>query len=204
MIQQALDYFSNNVLELVGTIFGLICVYLNTKANIWGWITGIVSITAYIFVFWDAHLYGDFILHLIYLAFSFYGLYHWLYGGGSVDALPISRSSRKELIVLSVLGTLGVPIAAELFIYFFEKPYQPYWDAVIFSFSLVAQWQLAQKRIENWLFWIGIDSIALGLYFSKGLLFTSFLYAVYLGLATWGYWRWKKILLQQQKVLVSS
>ncbi|MCS6832768.1 MAG: nicotinamide riboside transporter PnuC, partial [Flammeovirgaceae bacterium] len=151
----------------------------------------------FIFVFWDAHLYGDFVLHLIYLVFSFYGLYHWLYGSNTINSLPISHASFRELVVLISIGTISIPLVAQFFIHFFEKPYQPYWNAVIFSFSLVAQWQLAQKKIENWLFWIGIDCVGIILYFSKGLFLTSFLYFLYLVLASWGYWNWKKILLQQ-------
>jgi nicotinamide mononucleotide transporter len=187
-----LTYAQENPFELIGTIFGLFCVYLNTRANVWGWVTGIISVGAYVFVFWKANLYGDCILHIIYVILSIYGLYHWLYGGKGVDNLTITKSSNKELIFVLFLGAIGTPILGYIFTHYFTNSYQPYWDAGIFSFSLVAQWQLAQKRIENWLLWIGVDMVAVWLYFSKGLIFTGVLYLIFLGLATLGYLQWKK------------
>ena len=68
----------------------------------------------------------------------------------------------------------------------------PFWDAGVLGFSLVAQWLQARKKRENWLFWSGVNAVAVGLYFSQGLRVTAALYAVFLGLAVVGWRAWGK------------
>ena len=70
--------------------------------------------------------------------------------------------------------------------------------------SLIAQWLLARKVLENWLFWIAVDVMAIGVYLAKDLYITAGLYAVFLGLATWGWIEWKDSLRQQQLEVVSA
>ncbi|MEH0155846.1 nicotinamide riboside transporter PnuC [Limibacter armeniacum] len=191
LLTQTISYFSENQIELWGTIFGIICVWFNTKENIWGWPTGLISVGLYIYIFLNAGLYGDFLLHIIYVILGIYGWYHWLYGGKSTDALPVSYSSTKELSILVVIGTLGTLVMGYIFENYFGSDV-PYWDAFTTSFSLIAQWQLAKKRIENWVIWIIVDVACVGIYFYKGLMFTTFLYFVYLFLASWGFIQWRK------------
>lgn len=68
----------------------------------------------------------------------------------------------------------------------------PYADAVIMNMSLIAQWLMARKKLESWLFWIMIDVVAVGVYFSKELYLTTILYAAFLMLAITGFIAWKK------------
>ena len=67
----------------------------------------------------------------------------------------------------------------------------PYWDSGITAFSLVAQWMLAKKYLENWLLWAAIDVIAIGVYWTKHLLPTAVLYGCFLLLCLRGYQRWR-------------
>ena len=68
----------------------------------------------------------------------------------------------------------------------------PYWDAGTTCFSLVAQTLLARKYLENWLVWIGVDVVSIGVYAAKGLYVTTGLYAVFLGMAVWGFLAWRR------------
>lgn len=192
LLIDACQYFAENQIELWGTVFGLICVFLNTKENIWAWPTGIVSVSLYVYIFWEAELLGDFGLHIVYVVLGFYGWYHWLYGGDAQTQLPISLSAPKELMWL--LGGVGVITTIALGYAFQEYTNNefPYGDATTTIFSLIAQWQLTQKRIENWLVWIFVDIIASIIYYHKGLYITTALYLIYLILATAGYLQWRK------------
>jgi nicotinamide mononucleotide transporter len=62
----------------------------------------------------------------------------------------------------------------------------------IVSLSLVAQVLLARKYLQNWLIWIGVDVVAIGVYFSQGLYLTSGLYGLFLLMCIWGYWEWRR------------
>jgi nicotinamide mononucleotide transporter len=184
------DYLQENPIEAIGMFFGLTSVYLMTRENPWGWPVGLVSVVAYIFVFWKAFLFGDFLLHIYYLGIGFYGWYHWLRGGRQHQPLPISIGSPKEYGWLAGLGTAGTVVMGLIFSSY-PQASVPYWDAATTSFSLVGQWQQAQKRVENWLTWIVVDLVASGIYFYKELYLTAILYLLYTFLATKGYLEWR-------------
>ncbi len=183
-----IDYF-----ELFAVIFGFIAVLFNTRENVWGWPTGIIGVALSSVVFYEARLYADLSLHVIYFILGFYGWYEWLYGGKNKSVLKVSTISKTEIIILTILGAIGM-----LFIGYFFDNYTDadlaYWDAFTTSYSLVGQYLLAKKKIENWLLWIVVDAIASGIYVYKNLYLLAALYFLYLGLATYGYINWKKSL----------
>ena len=68
----------------------------------------------------------------------------------------------------------------------------PYLDSFTTAGSIVAQYLLTRKRLENWLLWIMVDVIYVPILWYKNLYPTSILYALYLGLAAYGYWQWRR------------
>ncbi|MFT5617307.1 MAG: nicotinamide mononucleotide transporter [Arenicella sp.] len=197
-LQSVLQYFIDNPIELVGTIFGIICVALNLVENIWAWPTGIISVALFICIFWDANLYGDFGLHIVYLGLGFYGWYNWLYGGKKQTELRISLSKRKELLILGLVGVVCTIVLGFILDNYTKDAAYPYWDATTTCFSLIAQYQLTKKKAENWLVWIFVDFICVGVYYYKGLYIVTFLYFIYLFLATAGYFNWKRLFEKQE------
>lgn len=77
-------------IEIVAVIFGLLCVWLTVRENIWSWPTGLMQVSLYIIIFYQVKLYSDLILHIVYVGFQFYGWYHWLYGGKNRTQLPVT------------------------------------------------------------------------------------------------------------------
>jgi nicotinamide mononucleotide transporter len=177
--------------EIVAVVFGLLCVWLTTRQNVWCWPTGLVQVVLFVYVFFQAGLYSDVLLHLIYIVLQFYGWYHWLHGGRDRQPPPVTRLARAAAggwAVVAVLGTGGLGSAMARL----PDSALPYWDAAIAVLSLIAQYLLARKVLENWLIWIAVDVLAVGVYTAKGLYLTAGLYAVFLGLATLGYVAWKR------------
>jgi nicotinamide mononucleotide transporter len=191
LLETLYQYFAANQFELWGTLFGIACVYLNTQNNIWGWPAGIVSVSIYLYVFWEARLYGDFLLQGVYVVLGFYGWYHWLYGGASVRVLPLSRLPRERALPALLGGVLATGALGAYFHFRTDNDF-PFADATTTVFSLLAQWMLTQKQLENWLLWIFVDAICVVVYYQKALYITTFLYAVFLVLAAMGYWEWKR------------
>lgn len=198
MLDTIFLWLSNNYIELLGTVFGLLYILLSIKQNIWCWPAGLITSALYIYVFFVTKFYADMGLQVYYLVVSIYGWYHWMFGSKSKkqDDLKISKTSLKMgLVLLSATIILFVVIAYILVNYTDSEV--PYWDSFTTAASFVATWMLARKLIEHWLIWIVVDAVSLGLYVYKGLYPTVILFAVYTVLALLGYMEWKKDLKKQ-------
>ena len=180
--------------ELAAAAIGLVAVWLVVREHVWSWPIGAVQVALYIFIFAKARLYADAGLQIIYLALQFYGWYEWLHGGANRDRLTVTRASTTTLAASLVVGTAGTAALGTALARYTNQAL-PFWDSGIAAFSLVAQWMLAKKLIENWIFWFVIDVVAVGVYYSRGLYPTTVLYAVYLGLAVAGWRTWKRSML---------
>jgi len=66
--------------------------------------------------------------------------------------------------------------------------------------SLVAQWLISHKKLENWLVWIVVDVTSIPHYWYKHLHLTAGLYLVFLVLATLGYLAWRRTLLSRKQM----
>lgn len=180
-------------IEAVAVVFGVACVWLTVRQNIWCWPTGLVQVSLYIFIFYEVKLYSDLILHVIYVFLQLYGWYHWLRGGKQDTPLPVSTLSahaRWVWIAVALAGTAGWGYLMTTF----TDASVPYGDAFTTVTSLIAQWLMARKKLESWLFWIAVDVLAIGIYWYKSLLLTSGLYALFLILAILGWLAWQKSL----------
>ena len=187
------------IIEFFALVFGLIAVYFNTKENVWGWPTGIVGVVLSGIVFYHARLYSDLSLQVIYFVLGFYGWYEWLYGGRNNTVLKVSTLPRGTLVWLILAGVVGNVVIGYLFSTYTDADLA-YWDAFTTSFSLVGQYMLAKKKIENWILWLVVDLVASGMYIYKELYMLSLLYFLFLGLATYGYLNWKKSFRENQLV----
>ncbi len=182
-----------NAPEVVGVAFGLVSVWLTVRENIWCWPTGLVNVGLFIIVFWQARLYADMGLQVVYVVLSLYGWYEWLHGGRNRGALAVSRAPLPG-VVGGALGGVAFAVFLGATLKHATDASLPYWDSATTSFSLVAQWMLTRKWIENWVIWIAVDVVYVGIYAAKQLYLTAGLYAVFLGLATLGLLEWKKSL----------
>ncbi len=182
------------VIEWVATLCGVACVWLLTRQNIWSWPIGLVQACLFACIFFDARLYSDFLLHLIYVGLQLYGWWKWLHGGPAGDELCVTRlgsAAARAYLLIAALGTACVGYLMHRL----AGAALPYWDASILVLSLIAQFLLARKVLESWLFWITVDVVAIGVYLSKELYVTTGLYVLFLGLAVLGWWKWRQTLI---------
>lgn len=183
----------SSCLELVAVVFGIISVYLSTRENIWSWPTALINVSLFFALFFESGLYSDTGLQVVYFALSLYGWYEWLYGGAGRTAITVSRTTRATWVTV---GGLGVIMWAALGAITSRLPGTalPYVDAATTTTSLIAQWMMTRKLIENWLIWIAVDVVYIGMFIFKGLYLTAFNYGIYLALAVLGYVAWKRSL----------
>jgi nicotinamide mononucleotide transporter len=177
-------------LEGVAAIFGVISVFLSTRQNIWSWPTAIVNVTLYTIVFYQSRLYGQMGLQTVYCALSVYGWYQWLYGGEQRTELRVSRASPRLLAGLAAFNVVACVALAALLRR--TDAALPWLDSALTTTSLIAQWMMTRKILENWIIWIVLDVIYVPLFFSQRLYATSALYAAFLVLAFMGFVEWRR------------
>lgn len=185
-----------NPIEIVAAVFGVISVFLSVRQNIWSWPTAIVNVGLYIIVFYESKLYADTGLQVVYVVLNAYGWYHWLYGGKNRTELPVTRTSPRLGAFLVALGLTGTAVIGTLLARKTDAAL-PYVDALTTSTSLVAQWMMTRKLLENWILWVSVDVIYIGMYIYKSLYVTAVLYLIFLILSAIGYLEWKRSLMKR-------
>jgi nicotinamide mononucleotide transporter len=180
-------------LEIAAALFGAWSVWLSVRQNILSWPTAIVNVALYAIVFYEAKLYADMGLQVIYAGLSVYGWYEWLYGGEGRTELHVTRTSRPLALRLLALAIASALLLGSL-LHRTTDAALPYMDSALTTASLVAQWMMTRKLLENWIVWISVDVFYVGMFVYKGLCVTAVLYAVFLGLATKGWIDWRRSL----------
>lgn len=188
-------------LEIAATVFGLVSVYLTTRQSIWCWPTGLVMVSLYVVIFFHAKLYSDTLLQVVYIFVQFYGWFHWRRGGGPAGELPVSRLTPRGWLGWLLVSGVGSVLLGTGMARWTDAAF-PYADAAITALSLVAQWLMARKVLENWHFWIAVDILAIGVYLGKSLYLTTGLYAVFLALCVLGLVEWHRSLETSSAVAV--
>ncbi len=183
-------------IEVPATLTAFLNIYLAARANIWNWLFGIFAVILYGIIFYQSRLYGDMSLQAVYLFFQFYGWYQWKFGGSHTSALSITHMPKLQYAILT-----GVFLILFGIFYFLLSHYTnsntPIIDAFTTSLSLIAQWMMCKKWLENWVLWIVMDLISLYMYSYKHLYLTTLLYAAFIVLCVMGYREWKKALVTQ-------
>ncbi len=180
-------------IEIFGVVTGILYVILEVKQNRFLWPLGIITSAAYIYIFFTGKFYADMGLQVYYVLISIYGWYYWSRGGAkeTKGAIPVVRINRQQLILLFLTFAFSWVL-----IYFVLDRYTdssvPLGDSFTTALAIVATWMLTRKIIEQWFLWIIANVVSIALYIYKGLYPTAILYAVYAGMAVYGYLEWKR------------
>jgi nicotinamide mononucleotide transporter len=180
-------------LELVAFVLALVMVGCNIRVNPLAWPLAIVSSALYVLLFWQHRLYGDASLQIVFIAVAGWGWWQWQRGrqeDGS--ALRVRRLGvRGRWIALGILA-FAWP-ATGLFLTRATDTDVPWWDAFPTAASLVGQWLLGRKYVENWPTWIAVNAVAVTLFAYKGLWLTVILYAIFIVLSVLGWRAWARL-----------
>jgi nicotinamide mononucleotide transporter len=178
-------------IEWVAAATNAVSVYLSAREKVWSWPTAIVGVSLYSVIFLRSGLYSDAGLQVVYLVLSVYGWYQWLYGGARHTRLHVSRASRRVWVNSAVAGTLFW-LCLGTFTSMLPGSSLSYLDAGLTTTSLVAQWMMTRKILENWILWIIADIVYVPMFIYKNLYVTAGLYAAFLVLAIMGFVHWRR------------
>lgn len=180
-------------LELIAVAFGIVSVWLSTRQHIASWPTALVNTALYLVIFQRAQIYANSGLQGVYFALSCYGWYAWKFGGDSGAGLVVTRVGRRLAVGLATMSVV-LTIVLGLLLSRFTDAALPWLDSATTSGSLVAQWMMTRKILENWLLWLALNVVYVGMYFSQGLRLTAGLYVVFFVLAAMGFVEWRRSL----------
>lgn len=183
-------------LEIVAVAFGVLSVWLSTRERLASWPTALVNTALYFVIFAKAALYANMGLQAVYFALSCYGWYAWSFGGAGKTPLLVSRASRRHFALFLPLGVVATVVLA-LTLSRFTDAALPWLDSATTATSLIAQWMMTRKQLENWLIWIVVNVVYIGMYYSQGLRLTAGLYVAFLVLAIMGFYSWRASLRAQ-------
>ena len=180
------------ILQIVGTTLGLLYLWLEYKANIWLWAVSAIMPMVHGVLYLEKGVYADAAMQLYYVLAAIYGLAVWLRKPKSKSEGRIGHTPRGW--ILPLVAAYGVLHVAIYFILVeFTDSQVPLLDAMSTALSIVAMWMLSRKLVEQWLVWLVVDMISVGLYAYKGIPITAGLYTLYCVLAVAGYLRWRKM-----------
>ena len=188
-----LEWLIGNKIELLGAILGILYIFFSIRQNILTWPTGIATSAFYIIVFYESKFYADMGLQVYYLGISIYGWYYWLKGSkpDNSTSIPVRQTNKKLWLKIGAVTTLLYFSILFILLKITDSDV-PFMDSLTTALSISATWMLTKKYIEQWLIWIFVDLISVGLYIYKDLWATVVLFAVYTVLAFLGYIEWKK------------
>lgn len=191
-------WVSQNFIEVIAASLGIVGIFFQIKQHHLYWLTSIIMVLLYIYVFYKAKFYADMSFQFYYLAVSLYGWYYWLTGKSKKsNALNFKRFLNIKQLSISLFASVLIWIVIYLILRNFTDSDLPLGDSFTTALSFSATWLLARKYIENWLFWIVVNIVSTVLYVYKGLYPTAILFVILTILAVVGYFKWRKFELSE-------
>ena len=183
-------------IEIIGAVIGLLYLYLEYKANRWLWPVGVLMPIVYVWIFYQSRFYADMGINVYYFFASIYGWIRWNRYASKEEELPITRTPRRLILPLTLIGTALFAAISFVLIRFTDSPV-PYGDSFTTAVSIVGMWMLAHKHVEQWGLWFAVNIVSCGLYVWKGLYPTASLFAIYSVISVFGYFKWLRMMRAQ-------
>ena len=182
-----------SALELVAFVLAIAMVVLNMRVNPLGWPLAIISSLLYFALFWNSKLYGDASLQIFFAVIAAWGWWQWLRGtAADGSALRVRSLSARDRGVGLVALALAWP-ATGWFLLHYTDTDVPWWDAFPTAASVIGQWLLGRKYLENWAAWVVVNIVSVGLFAYKGLWLTTLLYSVFIAMSFMGWRAWARL-----------
>jgi nicotinamide mononucleotide transporter len=180
--------------EAVAVILAIAYLLLAVKENILCWLFAFLSTAIYTVLFWDVSLLMESALNVYYMAMAVYGWHQWTRGGTNGDdgthALAVrSMSGQQHVLVISGIAVLT--FVSGYFLSEHSSAAWPYIDSFTTWASVITTYLVARKYLQNWLYWIVIDTVSVPLYIDRGLSLTALLFVAYVVIAVIGYFKWR-------------
>ena len=187
----SLAWAATSNIEVIAVVFGLAYIVLAAKEDSWCWPAAFIGTGTSIYLFWDGKIYMESLLNIYYLLMAVYGWWQWRYGGSEKSTLTISRFKLAQHCMAIGLVAVLTLISGYLLNAKTDAAL-PYLDSLTTWSAVITTWMVTRKILENWLYWIVINSAAIYLFVERGFLLYAVLYALYIVIAVFGYRQWQQ------------
>jgi len=178
-------------LEGLAVVLAIAYLLLAARESLWCWACALLSSVIYVWICWQAHLFMETWLNIFYAVMAVLGWQQWRSGG--------SDKPRRAIVVMSawqhagcLLLVLVLAVANGLLMQRYTSAAWPFVDSFITWSSVVTTLLVVRKVLENWLYWIVIDGIAIVVYWERGLYLTTVLFVAYVVIVVFGYLQWRR------------
>lgn len=195
-----IDFILTNWVSIVGSLAGLIYVYLEYRASIWMWAASIAMAAFYIFIFYSTHLYASMVIYTYFFVASIYGWIMWTtkYKKQEETGEDVISHTPKRFVIY----ILAFTIASFLIIYTLlltlseNQGLITIGDALTTTFNIIALWMASRKWVEQWLLLIPANMISGTLLFVQGDILSGFLFVLFFIASILGYFKWKQMVIK--------
>lgn len=185
------QFQQTSLLELVAVLFAVAYLLLAVKENILCWSAALISTFVFLFIFWRVQLYMESALQVYYIGMAIYGWHQWTRPSDGATTLTISRWNFKQHMAAGILIAVATIVSGKLLSSGTDARL-PFLDSFTTWSSVVTTYMVARKILENWLYWLVIDSVSIVLYLDRELYFTALLFAIYIVIIFFGWFSWLK------------
>ena len=186
-----------SILEWTANGFYLVSVFLAARNSIHTWWLGIIGTVLFAILFFQVKLYADVTLMVFFIGTSIYG---WLFWRQGQVAAPIRKTPLGQVGLFALLAVVTT-LAYGSLLFFTTDAFAPFVDSGILMFSILAQLLLMKRRLETWVFWLLVNTLAVPLYFYRELYLTSIVYLGFWFNAWYGLWSWHQQFKNQDREL---
>lgn len=203
-------------IEAIGTLFGLLCIWLASLEKTINYLFGLINVTLFAVIFFQIQLYASLLLQIFFFGANIYGWYAWtrktdshevelkirwlslskLLGWSAVCVVAIGLMTLYIDAVFAVLTRIAVSGMQTLGLGVQMPDLQPdafpFWDSAMMVLSIVAMILMTRKYVENWLLWVVIDVISVVIFAYQGVYAMAVEYAILTLIALNGSWLWIK------------
>ena len=191
--------------ELLAVVLALAYLLLAMKERIECWYAALVSTSIYTVLFWDVNLLMESALQVYYLVMAVYGWYQWRGLSAENGKSSVTSSAKLTIKLWSIrqhaLALLSVIFLVMLSGYLLSEntaAAMPYLDSFTTWGSVITTYMVAKKILENWIYWLVVDSVSIYLYWDRGLYLTTLLFCLYIIIVIYGFFHWNKLYRQQK------
>lgn len=208
--------YSLSWIEAIGTVAGLLCIWLASLEKIINYFFGLINVTLFAVIFFQIQLYASLLLQLFFFVANIYGWYAWSRQTNNNEALlkirwlPLPKAMGwlaacvvaiglmtvyidpvfgfLTRVAVSIMQALGLNVSQpEL-----QPDAFPFWDSCMMVLSIVAMILMTRKYVENWLLWVIINVISVVIFALQGVLAMSLEYLILTFIALNGSRMWIK------------
>lgn len=177
-----------NWLEFSAVATSYSCTWLCVVQSRWNYVFGAISVVLLCYLFYTTGLFASAALNAYLVPTLIYGWFRWRHDTVTRPVTSLLKDG-PYWITIYILGTIAVYILSVQFLTYLGGS-MAWMDSLIFILSIIAQFMLDNKKLENWIVWMVINVVAIYVYFTQGLYIVAIQYVFFLANAVYAYYVW--------------